>query len=214
MLSLDAFSTAQMPQTRSGSAQTHSGSFSAPPRSLATIGGRVPRGMVNEKEGKGKGKGLPPLYLTSGYGPGFYFYAGSARNVDAIVVGVVVVGRVLVSARRVVFVVVVGVSSSRAAAAASRAVAEHRRPTVDVVRAERRRQRRVVGVEHVQFHARLARHPLLRLALVRAQTRVHSVLPAARRRQRVLHTHTQSRHNSLIDCPTNQWRIQERVGGG
>ena len=166
-----------------------------------------------KRKGRGKGKGLPPLYLTSGYGPGFYFYAGSARNVDAIVVGVVVVGRVLVSARRVVFVVVVGVSSSRVAAA-SRVVAEHRRPTVDVVGAERRRQRRVVGIEHVQFHARLARHPLLRLALVLAQTRVHSVLPAARRRQRVLHTHTQSRHNSLIDCPTNQWHIQQGVGGG
>jgi len=64
------------------------GNFSAPPDSLAAIGGRVlllreshcswRRDREGERKGEGigregerdmKGRGLPPLYLTSGYGP-------------------------------------------------------------------------------------------------------------------------------------------------
>jgi len=60
---------------RLGSPQTHWGSFSAPPAPLGTIGEGVlllrerERDMEGEGKGREEGKGLPPLYLTSGYGP-------------------------------------------------------------------------------------------------------------------------------------------------
>ena len=50
-----------------GSAWTRWGSLSAPPDHLAAIGGRVL--LVRGREGKGRGRGLPPPYLTYSYGP-------------------------------------------------------------------------------------------------------------------------------------------------
>ena len=88
----------------------------------------------------------------------------------------------------VVFVIFVGVSSVPAGLLSPPRVSQHRRATVHVLGSERRDQRRVIGIKHVHFHLGLLRRSLLRFALVLAQLRIDGVLPAFRRRQRILHT--------------------------